>query len=145
MKSNFKISILFFFSVIFFSCNYNSINKANQQGIEISNIKQIETLKKEMIDYMEFAEPSYTLKDVEFCESILTDFITNIDKSSTIEEGTEIIKSTIFQLNELNKKCDFDLIETNERERIAEIIIKAGYKKGYNSLNEDVTEKWREW
>jgi len=28
---------------------------------------------------------------------------------------------------------------------IAEIIILAGYLKGYNSKNEDITEDWRDW
>lgn len=94
---------------------------------------------------MDFSDPSYTENDIEKCESILTDFIQNIDKTSNREEGLKIIQLTVFQFNELNKKCDFALIETNEREQIAEIIIEAGYLKGYNSLTEDVTEEWREW
>lgn len=36
------------------------------------------------------------------------------------------------------------LIETNEREQIAEIIILAPSIMGYNSSPKDITEKWRE-
>ncbi|WP_167356145.1 hypothetical protein [Chryseobacterium jejuense] len=57
----------------------------------------------------------------------------------------EIVKSTVLKLNNLNEKCDYSLIETNEREQIAEIIILAGYEMGYNASDEDGTEEWREW
>ena len=55
------------------------------------------------------------------------------------------VKMTVLRLNKLNEKCDFQLIETGEREQIAEIIISAGNLKGYNSLDDDITEEWREW
>jgi hypothetical protein len=48
-------------------------------------------------------------------------------------------------LNDLNAGCDHNLIETDQREDIAEIIIIAGNDKGYNELTEDITEEWREW
>lgn len=152
MKFNFKVSTLFLFFIILISCNSNSKDKTNQQVAKISNksnyskqIEEIEILKKEMIDYMNLSKPKYTIKDVEKCEFILVEFIKDIDKTTTKEEGTKIIQTTIFQLNELNKKCQYNLIETNERERIAQIMINMGYLKGYNSLNEDITEQWREW
>src|SRR5690554_7787336 len=96
-----------------------------------NQIQEIELLEKSMTEYMDFAEPSYTEKDIEKCKSILIEFIQNIDKTSTREEGLKIVQSTILELNELNKKCDFDLIETNEREQIAGIIIGVGNQKGY--------------
>lgn len=152
MKFNFKSSILFLFFVILLSCNSNSTSKPNQQITKISNkssygkqIEEIGILKQEMIDYMNFSKPKYTMKEIENCEFILIEFINNIDKTTTKEEGMKMIQSTIFQLNELNKNCKYDLIETNERERIAKIMIDTGYLKGYNSLNEDITEQWREW
>ncbi len=151
MKFNFKISILFFFSVMFLSCiSNNSKGKDDYQLTENVNtykkqLEEIEILKKLMTEYMNLAEPSYTEEDIERCELILTEFIQNIDKTTTKEDGLKIVQSTILQLNELNEKCDFDLIETNEREQIAEIIIGAGNRKGYNALNEDITEEWREW
>lgn len=153
MKSNFKISIVFLFSVMLLSCISNNPKGKDDyqlnEKITITTYKEqlekIEILKKSMTEYMDFSDPSYTEKDIEKCESILTNFIQNIDKTSNREEGLKVVQSVVFQLNELNKKCDFDLIETNEREQITEIIIEAGYLKGYNLLTEDVTEEWREW
>ena len=152
MKFNFKISAIISLSVLLLSCTSDPKRKENQRISEIMNnteyknqIQEIELLEKSMTEYMDFAEPSYTEKDIEKCKSILIEFIQNIDKTSTREEGLKIVQSTILELNELNKKCDFDLIETNEREQIAGIIIGAGNQKGYNALSEDITEEWREW
>jgi len=117
------------------------MNKAEYK----KQIQQIETLKKSMTEYINSAHPSYTEKDVEQCENILTEYIQSINKTSNKEEGLQVVKMTVIKLNELNEKCDFQLIETGEREQIAEIIISTGSLKGYNSLNEDITEEWREW
>lgn len=152
MKFNFKISAIISLSVLLLSCTSDPKRKENQRISEIMNnteyknqIQEIELLEKSMTEYMDFAEPSYTEKDIEKCKSILIEFIQNIDKTSNREEGLKIVQSTILELNELNKKCDFDLIETNEREQIAGIIIGVGNQKGYNTLSEDITEEWREW
>ncbi len=106
---------------------------------------RINLLKESMISYMEDANPSYTEKDVEKCEVILKEYLKEIEKTKSKEAGMEVVKSTIIKLNELNEKCGSELIETSEREQIAEIIILASSKKGYNSQEEDITEKWREW
>jgi len=37
------------------------------------------------------------------------------------------------------------MIETEQREDLAEIIILAGNLKGFNSKDEDITEEWRDW
>ena len=57
----------------------------------------------------------------------------------------KVVEKTVLALNELNEPCDEELIETGQREDIAEIIILAGNLTGYNSLDEDITEEWREW
>ena len=105
----------------------------------------IETLKTGMINYMNEVNPYYTEKDVNQCVIILQSYVLEIAKSNSKKDGIEIIKSKIQELNELNKKCGDQLIETGEREQIAEIIISAGNKKGYNQKDEDITEEWREW
>jgi len=102
-------------------------------------------LKKNMEDYMNEAHPSYDQSDIEECLSILTDYTIRVLATKSKDEGMEIVKSTVLKLNDLNEKCDFSLIETNEREQIAEIIILAGNEMGYNSVDEDITEQWREW
>lgn len=106
---------------------------------------QIENLKQSMTEYMGIAHPSYTKNDIEACEYILTEFIKHIDKTTAKVDGMQVVESTIIKLNKLNKKCNSQLFETGEREQIAEIIIGAGNQKGYNALDEDITEQWREW
>ncbi|MDQ1161520.1 hypothetical protein QE422_001888 [Chryseobacterium sp. SORGH_AS 447] len=110
---------------------------------EIDNL--IVKLKKSMENYMKEANPSYSQKDVNECVSLLSNFVINIFKTHSKDEALLIVKSTVLKLNALNERCDHSLIETNEREQIAEIIILASHKMKYNSLNEDITEKWREW
>lgn len=102
-------------------------------------------LKKSMEDYMAVSKPSYSQKDIDECISILSEYTTNILKTHSREEAMLIVKSTVLKLNALNEKCDLSLIETIEREQITEIIILASHKMKYNSLNEDITEEWREW
>lgn len=152
MKFNYKIIFTLLLTTIFLSCTSNSNGKNNKQKSEIMNkaeygkqIQQIETLKQSMTEYMKSAHPSYTAKDIEQCENILIEYLNLIDKTSNKEEGLQIVKMAVIKLNELNEKCDFQLIETGEREQIAEIIISTGNIKGYNSPNEDITEEWREW
>lgn len=105
----------------------------------------IANLKKSMEDYMKVAKPSYSQNDIDDCETLLSDYSLSMFKTHSKEEGMEIVKATILKLNALNEKCDSTLIETDEREKIAEIIILAGHKMGYNEVDEDITEKWREW
>lgn len=152
MKFNYKIFLAIFFAISFLSCTSNSNGNSNPTKVEIMNkseyekqIQQIEALKKSMTEYMKTAQPSYTEKDIEQCEKILLGYIQNLDKTTDKTEGLKIVESTVLRLNDLNEKCDFQLIETGEREQIAEIIITTGNKKGYNSLEEDITEQWREW
>lgn len=106
---------------------------------------RIADLKKSMIGYMNTANPSYTEKDVNLCVDILNKYLIDMAKTNSKEQGMQTVESTVLQLNDLNEDCDAELIETGERESIAEIIILAGSQKGYNTPDEDITEEWREW
>lgn len=144
-----KIKIFLLLAFFLNSCTQNSI-KSDFKKSDVPKEYQdllinIETLKTGMIRYMNESNPDYTAKDVNQCVIILQSYILEIAKSNSKKDGIEIIKSKIQELNELNKKCGDQLIETGEREQIAEIIISAGYKKGYNQKDEDITEEWREW
>ena len=108
-------------------------------------LKKVENLRISMINYMEDANPDYTEKDVNKCVEILYKYIQDLAKTNSKSNGMEIVKSTILDLNQLNENCNGQLIETSEREQIAEIMILAGNEKGYNSKEEDITEEWREW
>lgn len=106
---------------------------------------QINILKKSMLEYMEMANPSYSKNDVDECVKILNEYLLEIKNSNSKEAGMKIVENTIKKLNKLNEKCNSELIETSEREQIAEIIILASSQKGYNTKEEDITENWREW
>jgi len=108
-------------------------------------IQIINRLKVGMIDFIEPGESTYTKEDVDSCISIINTYLSNIEKSETKVEAMKTVEETVLLLNDLNEKCDYELIETGQREDIAEVIILAGNLLGYNSRDEDITEDWREW
>ena len=113
------------------------------ENTEIKKI--IESLKTGMIDYIEPGETEYSEKDVEKCMQFIDTFLSELAQTSTKENGMKVVEAIVLKLNELNEKCEFELIETDQREQLTEIIILAGNLKGYNEKDEDITEEWREW
>nr|WP_322626023.1 hypothetical protein [uncultured Flavobacterium sp.] len=153
---NIKSIILLATILVGISCNHKStpnhqinktVNKPKEHLIiETKSIEaQITSLKSSMTDYMISAHPNYTEDDIEECVQILNEYVTEMSGSKSKEDGMQIVKNTVLKLNELNEKCEGDLIETGEREAIATIIITVGHNKGYNSEDDDITEEWREW
>lgn len=147
-----KIIIIFFLTITFVSCGQKNDSKISKnQNIEINinknkSIKEIcKSLKKGMIDYLKYADNEYSKEDVEKCMSLIENFVGEISKSKSKSDGLKLIDEVVIQLNELNNKCGGRLIETGQREDICEIIIRAGFDKGYNLKNEDTTEKLRDW
>ena len=110
---------------------------------EIEKIK--ERLKGGMIDFIVEGDTGYDQSDVESCMQIIDRYLVNMSKSSGKEEGMKEVEKAVLALNTLNEKCGDELIETEQREDICEIIIIAGHDKGYNDLSDDITEEWREW
>ena len=146
---NFKsISLFILFSMFSFSCaqqkNEIKIDEKIKQTKQPLN-SQVNDLKMSMIEYLESSNPSYTKDDVEECVSILNNYLEKISKTKSKKEGIDVIKSTVIQLNNLNDKTKGQLIETMEREMIVDIILTESNKKGYNKLDEDLTEEFREW
>jgi len=115
------------------------INK-HEEILEISK-----RLKDGMIDFIEPGQTSYTEVNVENCMSIISNYLTEIEKTNNKVQAMKIVEKTVLELNQLNEKCEHEIIETDQREDIAEILILAGHLKGYNSRDEDITEEWREW
>ena len=112
---------------------------------ETSYQLSIDYLKDGMLDYMQGGDATYTSKDVDKCIQLLADYLTEISKTTNKVEGISVVKKTVIAMNTLNAKCDYDLIGTDQREIICEIIIRAGKEKGYNKITEDITQEWREW
>lgn len=107
--------------------------------------KLIGQLRNSMRLYMKEASPGYSEKDIDECISILSDYSKRMFKTHSKGEATILVKETVLKLNALNHKCGDSLIETDEREQICYVMIFAGYKMNYNSMDEDITEEWREW
>jgi len=147
--------LILIFSILLFSCT-NKIQKnfenKTEPKIQSQNItenltlqQKIDELKNSMLEYMKTGQPLYSRSDVEKCAGILEKYVAEISKTKSKNEAMNIAKSTVLELNDLNNNAKSELIETVEREQIADIIITATYKKGYNSMDEDITEEWREW
>jgi hypothetical protein len=115
--------------------------------------KQLDALKisllEDMREYMEDVaadghEPGYSEADIGKCESILDTFLTTVRsaKSGDTEFVMGAVKEAVLALNALNE--DYNLIETDQREQICELIIQSAVAVGVGS-GEDITEEWREW
>ena len=122
---------------------HSDINLKSTENQHIDSL--ISNLKKNMEDYMHENDPAYAQNDIDECILIISDYLDGIFDTTSRENAMEIVKKTVLKLNVLNQKCHYSLIETNEREQIAEIIILAGNEMGYNAIDEDITEEWREW
>lgn len=107
--------------------------------------KTYKILERGMIEFIELGEVNYTITDVQKCLSLLDDFLDEISKTDSREIGILTVKKTVLAINHLNENCEYELVETEQREQIADIIVFAGHLKGYNHINEDITEEWREW
>lgn len=113
---------------------------------EHPKIKEIlPRLKGDMIDFIVPGDTGYSEKEVETCMQLISDYLQAMEASTSKEEGMKVVEKTVLALNELNEASDYELIETGQREDIAEIIIMAGSLKGYNEEDDDITEDWREW
>jgi len=94
---------------------------------------------------MEAANPNYSKSDIDKCRGILISHIQALERAKDRKEAIALVEATVLALNKLNQDTQGDLIETGQREEICAFIIKAGVIKGFNSVDEDVTEQWREW
>lgn len=92
-------------------------------------------------------DPGYTEMDVDKCGAIIDSYIQRI---SSCKHGDEqaimsVVRDTVFELNALNSEAGESLIETDQREDLAELIIKAAAVVGVGNGKDDLTEEWREW
>ena len=93
-------------------------------------------------------EEPYGAIDVSVCKATLTDYLQAVmDCGQSDARIIKQVEATVKELNILNEKCDYSLIETGEREEICDIIINGARLAGYSfpGGHEDVTEQWRDW
>jgi hypothetical protein len=148
MKNKLLVINLILITVFAFGQNRNNtkLSESKMNLKENSEIKKTyESLSIGMTDFIQSGKTEYTKSDVEKCMSLIDNFLNEMSKSDSKEVGILSAKKVVLALNKLNEKCEHELIETEQREQIADIIILAGHLKGYNGRNEDITEEWREW
>lgn len=104
-----------------------------------------QALLENMLDNLNEPGASYKAQDVRSCEVILDDYLKAVAATKDEHAYLNKVKETVLRLNDLNQKARNSLIETMEREMIADYIIKSGQQMGFNQTNEDITEPWREW
>ena len=94
---------------------------------------------------MDESDVSYSESDIQSCDAILDDYLAAIAVASDRRESLLRVKQAVVRLNKLNAKCEHELIETDQREYLCDVIIRAAALKGFIEADMDVTEKWREW
>lgn len=120
-------------------------------------LEELGVMKKRLLESMEdymtgdrlnnHFDVSYGPKDVSECSRILDDYIQclqNLDEYSTRNDIMKCVKTVVLQLNELSTKRP-DLINPTKREELFDYIEFAAKGAGLKEIDEDITEKWREW
>ena len=130
------------------SAHGHEVRSEAGKAVNLSNNPELKAIRASLIDgmtsYMRNSRTQYGPGDIQRCAQILDEHLAAVQNAKSREEALSVVKTTVFELNQLNERS-VDLIETDQREQIASFIIKAGALLGFNGEHEDVTEKWREW
>lgn len=90
--------------------------------------------------------PAYNGADVGECGRLLDAYLAKVDAAARGDDEAVLgaMQDVVLALNALNGRCDGSLIETDQREQLCELILRAAQAAGVGS-GEDLTETWREW
>jgi hypothetical protein len=119
-----------------------------------SDLAELNRLKARVLDSMlrymnrtrENFSPGYCEDDIARCESILGEFLRDLQSTGPTEENImRCVKKAVLDLNQLNEQTNHCLIETGQREDICSYIDFAVRKAGLDTSGRDITEAWREW
>jgi len=124
------------------------------ENLQAFKEKKNEDILRSMIDYLNFDnedsdadfECGYTQENIDECAAILDNYIDELEKCK--QDNTlimECVKNVILSLNNLNEKCDYSIIETDQREYLCPFIENAAIAAGLPQPEDDITEEWREW
>jgi hypothetical protein len=112
----------------------------------ISNLKS--SILNGMVEYIEDNDaPPYTQNDINDCEAIISNFIRELSQAppnSNYALALDKVKDTVLKLNALNERCDYSIIEPDQREDLCELIVQVVKSAGYH-VDADITAQWREW
>ncbi|MDB4932351.1 MAG: hypothetical protein JWM10_4835 [Myxococcaceae bacterium] len=95
--------------------------------------------------YLADGGAAYSEADILDCSRALGEHCAAMQQVETNQQARALTRTTVLRLNELNERCGGALIETDQREQICALLIRAGARRGFNREDEDVTEQWREW
>ena len=89
----------------------------------------------------------YTEDDVSALEAILSGYVSALASLTepSDEQIMDEVRKVVLILNEMNENSAGELIETEEREMLWEVIQKSAEDCGLRDVPDDVTEEWREW
>lgn len=80
------------------------------------------------------------------CMTILHAYLAEIDQAEDTPAGMQVVKVAVLKLNDLNERCEYELIETDQREEIWELMQTAFLEKAFAIPESgDITEEWRDW
>ncbi len=99
-------------------------------------------------DYDPEFDAGYTEEHVKRCGEIIGAFLDKLENVSAQNKNESIkdaVKTAVLELNQLNDDSEGNMIETDQREQLCEIIISAANSAGLVSDAYDITEEWREW
>lgn len=117
---------------------------------------EIQSIRERILDGMrsyieavrkDGGDPGYTEIDVDECGAIIDSYIRRISscKHGDKQAVMSAVRDAVVELNALNLKAGESLIETDQREDLAELISKAAAVVGVGNGKDDLTEEWREW
>jgi hypothetical protein len=92
-------------------------------------------------------DAGYTEVDVVKCAAIVDGYLSTLTSAEGAADPAKImqaVEQAVLALNGLNDACDGGLIETDQREQLCDIIIRAAQDAGLET-DEDITEEWRDW
>ena len=118
--------------------------------MSLTNFKSLITeLSHSIRSYMEDCgeDCDFTEKDVQECVKILTGYLSALENMNppTDKEIMKEVEKAVLAINELNEKTGYSMIETDERERICEILQESALACGLQTDSDDITEDWREF
>ena len=89
----------------------------------------------------------YSYLDVWDCMLYLTWYIKKLNKikNPSDDKILKVVKWVVLGLNKLHKRTKCNMIQTDIREEICEIIQSSAIECGLKNYDEDITEEWREW
>jgi len=96
---------------------------------------------------LEFHEEEALREAAQMCGKLMERYLDALGAMSdpTDEAIMEQVKELVLALNDLNEENDYELIETEEREAIWEVIQSSAVECGLQDASDDVTEEWRDW